>query len=134
MKNLVTYKQAVSLNKLGFRETCFYHYNNQELLFSNSNSDGEGGGIYVEDLKFSHNIKDKGYIDAPTLHEANRWLLDNKNFYIEIYPNCNVKDSAHNWRYIIHNFNKGKCKTSEFGNYNTPEDALSAGLNEYLKI
>lgn len=129
VKNFVTYKQAVSLKQISFRETCLYHYNDRELLFSNSNSNGEGGGIYVEDLECSHNTKDKGYIDAPTLYQAAEWLR-NKGYSVE--PHSGDEFDKYEYQIDVKTENPyTKLSENEYSSY---IEALSAGIDKCLEI
>ena len=132
--DFVTYEQAKDLKILGFRKKCLYHYNKDGILFSNSSSNGEGSGIYVEDLECSYNKKDNEYIDAPTIYHTQKWLAKEKKYYINPDPDfsdswfvdiVNLKNSD-----LIHLWNvEGLPKV-----YYSYEDALAAGITETIKL
>ena len=136
-EDFVTYEQDLALMKLGFKEYCLYHYSITGMLFSNSNSDSEGGGIYVEDLVKSYNKKDNDYIDAPTLAQAQKWLREEKNLIVESFASF-FKPSGFDkvpftWELFDWSKPNSLIKVGD-DHYKYPEEALSAAITECLKL
>ena len=122
-EDFVTFEQALALKKLGFCEEAIGKYvdcPNDPTLFN--------GMLYQ-----SWNLE-KDEILAPTLAQAQKWLRKEEIYLIyeiglgnEIH-NAKFGYSAYNYKgYIVSNLSSGFI-------YDTPEEALSAGINECLKL
>lgn len=124
-EDFVTYEQALALKKLGFREECLYYYNVYNIFSPNLNY--EENIDNVNDLLFSHNIHAAGkeVCDAPTLWEAQKWLRKEKGYFVEVRF---MRMDA--YTYEIY----GKIHRSDYTVYPTPEEALSAGITECIKL
>lgn len=129
-EDFVTYEQAIALKKLGFKEKCLYHYNICNKFEPNSKY-GEDESINVEDLYDSINTDTLSDIvcDVPTLAQAQKWLIKNKNYYVQPRYEYNKE-----WGFTITNLNKDYIIYIKFGTYKTHEEALSAGITRGLKL
>lgn len=132
-EHYVSYEQAQALKWLGFDWECLHYYNKEGLLFSNSDSDCEGGGIYVKNLEISHNKKNKNRIDAPALAQAQKWLRNKGLFLIVDMGQDRKHDSKFAWYVNNSNGYIVDVLASEII-YNSYEEALSEGITECLKF
>ena len=155
IKNFVTFEQALTLKKLGFKEKCLYYYFNNTLhpndVYAHRIDRSSFHRKYnVESLGKVHNVaKEPLVCDAPTLDEAQRWLIDKKGLCIcpgpeaEYVPNSEkLNDSRFvytGWTYniLIITEEGDLCpgpwcpKGIVFSSYN---EALSDGINACFKL
>ena len=140
IKNFVTYEQALTLKKLGFREKCLYYYFNGALypndVYAHRIDRNSFHRRYnVESLGKVRNIaKEPLVCDAPTLSQAQKWLIKEKKYYVN--PDADVSES---WLWVIVNLRNSDLicmwnQTNQPTHYNTYEEALSAGITKCLKI
>ena len=105
--------------------------------------------MLVDDLYYSYNSKKSGnifcnynLIDAPTLAQAQKWLRKEKNVFICPLPHTKFEENSEGeyeivsydmWYYDlwINGKDESPLKSNEFS---TPEEALSAGITECLKL
>lgn len=132
IEDFVTYEQALALKKLGFDERCLYYYNVNEQIVANERDYQEE--VSVKDLYISYNSEYTSYnrIDAPTLAQAQKWLRKEKNLCVcsEI-DIVDTEDNKYFWTIYKLPSKKQIWKTISF---DSPEEALSAGITECLKI
>ena len=129
-EDFVTYEQAIALKKLGFRDKCLYHYNIfNELVPNQFNAEDET--ITVEDLYDSLNTDTKSKIvcDVPTLAQAQKWLMKEKNCFV--HPGFILK---HHWNFTIFDVIEAEPIFCSHIMYSSYEEALSAGIIECLKL
>ena len=83
----------------------------------------------VESLGKIRNIaKEPLLCDAPTLSQAQKWLIKEKRFYVKVDSLCITS-----WFYDIDNL-KDNESIETYGVYDSFEEALSAGITECLKL
>lgn len=91
--------------------------------------------IYVESktlmLKSDKKCFPQYCIDAPTLWEAQKWLLKEHHLYIEI--NWFLINNHNEWYTTIINISKRE-RINCNGEYYSPEEALSVGIIECIKL
>lgn len=133
-EDFVTYEQAQALKRLGFRENCLYYYYNG-TLYSNDVYNAYSSLHKVEALYMVHNIaKELLIYDAPTLWDAQKWLIKEKKYYVN--PDADVSDC---WFWEIVNLRNSDLVCmwnlpNQPNHYSSYEEALSAGITETLKI
>ena len=122
-EDFVTFEQALALKKLGFKEKCDYIYRfENNPLYS----------LEERIIRKEYCVSWNNYRDccsAPTLAQAQKWLHKNKRYYIEITYDELIY--SYNYR-IIRMGLKVLYKGNK--NYNSPEEVLSAGITECLKL
>lgn len=133
-EDFCTYEQALALKKLGFRESCLYHYNIlNELVPNQFNAEDET--ITVEDLYDSLNTDTKSKIvcDVPTLAQAQKWLRNGKGLSVE--PFTSLKKGKYTFEiiYVETGFEYNSSKTSSYL-LDSYEEALSVGIDVCLKL
>lgn len=141
--DFVTYEQALALYKLGFREECYQFYDTSGIIHDNKYVCKEvfqwvsssilcvSNNTLAQGCKLSVN---KSICDAPTLAQAQKWLLKNKSYFVNYY--FSIGDDPYQkdgYGYTITNICSYKS-ASNFIMYDTPEEALSAGIDECLKM
>ena len=120
-EDFVTYEQALALKKLGFCEKAIGKYvdcPNDPTLFN--------GMLYQSWNLFQDEIL------APTLAQAQKWLLKKFGHYVYV----DASASMHLKFYWCITFRNDTTKDIRwaFVDYNSPEEALSAGITECLKL
>ena len=88
------------------------------------------GGNFLMD--FNYDDEYNCYINAPTLAQAQGWLIREKNYYVS--PAYSVYLPQHDWYWSIYDIIKAKIKFNSDVFYNSPEEALSDGITECLRI
>ena len=134
-ENFVTHEQAVLLKELGFKEQCLYHYTVDGHLISNDRYVYDDL-ITIEDLTNSINTQctaSRYYCDAPTLSQAQKWLREKKELWV--FSN-RVKQPEFEGKFYwsISDKDLNEFTTEAFRLFNSYEDALSAGIDECLKL
>ena len=123
-EDFVTFSQASRLKKLGFDLETDYVY----ISIDSTQS-------IVTRHEFTGAALDRmcdTSVPAPTLWEAQKWLLRERGYYVYVDPSS----SAHNkfyWNITKHNDTKKDFRWA-FTDYNSPEEALSEGITECLRI
>ena len=70
-------------------------------------------------------------VDRPLLYEAQKWLREEKNVIIEIYPDTyNAVDKTHTWTCEVWFEDNFEIEIHNFKSY---EEALSEGIKEAIK-
>ena len=129
-KDYCDYETCVALKELGDKTpaSAYYIPNNETLYFV---SNPYRGG-YVIDCFCSHNslredVMTHDFIDAPTMWEAQKWLREEKDIYIEILF------QPATWTCKIYNLKKYEyIKGYTF--FISYEEALSEGIKGAVKI
>lgn len=132
-EDFITYEQALALKKLGFKEKCFFFYENENRIRAFYvaamdvllNSNNIGGCVNRR-----KNIDDYT-CDAPTLAQAQKWLRKEKKLSIE--PVSGDTDE-HGWEYGLVDRNLSPKFHFNCITYSSYEEALSAGITECIKI
>ena len=127
-EDFCTYEQALALKKLGFRESCLYHYNIlNEFVPNNFNAEDET--VTVDGLYDSLNTNTLSDIvcDVPTLAQVQKWFRVRHEQSIE--PKY---DSYQWWCCMTDMFTSEWYDLDE--SYSSYEEALSAGITECLKL
>ena len=125
-EDFVTYEQALALKKLGFKEDCDYNYSEDKELYKyDYHSDYYSGTSSDYDLF------------APTLAQVQKWLWRDKKLYV--YADGAIFDKDYEkpsyYPFILDIVSEhDEIGISDFNHYPTPEEALSAGITECLKI
>ena len=129
-KDYCDYETCVALKELGYKvpTSAYYMPNNNQLIFVINQFRG-GAAI---DCFYSHNsfpkeVMTSNYIDAPTMWEAQKWLREEKDIYIEVLY------QPVTWTCKIYNLKKYEyIKGYTF--FVSYEEALSEGIKEAVKI
>lgn len=123
MEDYVTYEQARALKEHGFDWECNHCYDSDKtirrrLIFENFNE---------IDTKIS----------APTLSLAQKWLRE-KEIEVAVFARFDGELRTGQWVWLVRKFSTHLFDTvfSEDGdlNYDTYEEALSAGIDRALKL
>lgn len=112
-EDFVTFEQAVKLKELGFDWECISKYNEEHK--------------FVICAKFRDNNQSDWDISAPTLSQAQKWLREVKG--IDVHYDY----GRNKWTYY---WGRRWSQALYEEEYDTPIDALSAGIDkvlEYLK-
>ena len=135
-EDFVTYEQSITLKKLGFNEKCLFYYGPDKVLYPNYTFSTDI--LRITDLYCSCNDSTNNYpIDDPTLAQVQKWLRKEKNLYV--YADGAVFDKNYEkpsyYPCILDVISEhDKIGISDFNHYLTPEEALSAGITECIKI
>jgi hypothetical protein len=81
----------------------------------------------------SHNSNtsdDNSYVDAPTIYQAQKWLIDKKKLFVEV--TLGAFDQTYLWE--ICNTENSDLITGGFSSYDTYEEALSEGIKKAIEI
>ena len=135
----VTFEIAKKLKEKGFREKCFATYTpyNETLKLNEINTDKRPASyiLNIEEFRECYNYYKDNNIDTPTISQVSKWLIDEKNIYIEIFL-YNRKYS-----YLIKSTTKiceddlfHECLNDDTSDdeYEDPEDAMLAGIKYVL--
>lgn len=141
----VSFPIALALKKAGFDWKCHYHYDSDRgshIIEPNyTANDGEDCQyITADDLLEDNNGWQ--YCSAPTLAHAQKWLREEWDLHIDVYPvaDCsldadgNVCEEWNYWTYdIMHVISTRKIVEDEeqYGSY---EEALSEGIKSVLEL
>ena len=131
MEDIVTFEIAKKLKEKGFREECLAYYNDDSIEYNHESK------IFNCELFISHNSYDniwhRDYIDAPTISQVLKWLLDKKKifltvdiesrgfFYIVNYDILTNLEEEHEFQIFTPN-----------GCYRTPQEAYESGIEHIL--
>lgn len=120
-EDFVTYEQAIVLKKLGLDEYCDYIFTSQ--------------GKICPKVILSYDYREReGYVDAPTLAQAQKWLRKEKGLYLMWDMGQDRKhDSKFAWYVCDRHGYIVDTLASEI-KYDSPEEALSAGITECLEL
>lgn len=127
-EDCVTYKQAVKLKELGFNWTCNHYYDAEIMNVDDYLSPD------VADYYDNHNAY-QSRISAPTLAQAQKWLRE-KEIEVGVFAEFDGELRTGQWVWLMRKFNTHLYDTvfSEDNNYDTYEQALSAGIDEALEL
>lgn len=144
--DLVTYDQALKLREIGFDEDTVHYYEFDGTLHENAiyieGGGGHGETVTVSDVidsGFNKNAAEEGVCDAPTVHQAIRWIYD--RFGVAILPeavyNKNSNELMYGF-YMMKKYNEesmvgGMIEYSGIGFYDY-ETALLFGLNRFFEM
>lgn len=134
-EDYVSLEAAKLLEEKDFNEPC-----NAIYIESPQADRSEFRSYITDDIKKSSGlpkIKDGCKYDtylAPTLYEAQKWLRNRRKTYASALPT--KVDGKTVWYYVITKdvLDDGIYGNVSNNNYNTYEEALSAGINEALKL
>lgn len=137
----VDFNLAKKLKEKGFKEKCIAYYwekiNEHTPSFVVEDNMPEDG-INLLDLLSNHNQAEwSPFIDAPTISQVSKWLIDEKNIYIEIF--------LYNRKYsyliksttkiceddLFHEYLNSDDDSSDY-EYEDPEGAMLAGIKYVL--
>lgn len=131
--DFVDFNVAKKLKEKGFNEECLCHYIDEDLIY-NIESPITNNQLWFSHNKFN-NIWHKDNVDAPTVSQVLKWLIDKKNIYIETFL-YNRKYS-----YLIKSTTKiceddlfHECLNDDTSDdeYEDPKDAMLAGIKYVL--
>ena len=110
------------MKKLGFDlevNHCYYDDSLEELCESNVSN--------------YYNVNSNDFVDffcsAPTLAQAQKFLIRNKNYFI-----MSELSTCERWGYVIYDVKNQKRVDFELDNYNSYEESLSAGITKCIEI
>lgn len=134
-EDFVTYEQAISLANLGFDKYCTHYYCSNRPNYLNEVSP-KTFGMYSIDYDFNYtegtgNIDFDDCVSAPTLAQAQKWLRKEKNLYI--YAEPIITNCVDKYFYTICEISN-KMQTWSNIDFDSPEEALSAGITECIKL
>lgn len=80
-------------------------------------------------------VKTKFYPNPPTLWEAQKWLREERNIDVLPRRGCITNDKQRYQVVIYINYNRNQILLDNDGeDYSSPEEALSEGIKEAIKI
>ena len=129
-EDFVTYEQSLALKKLGFDYDCDYNYSEDKELYK-----------YDYHSDFYSDTSSDSDLPAPTLAQAQEWLREKKSLYT--FADGGVFDKGDRPIYypvildVANEHNEISTNDNIENNWNkyyTPEEALSAGITECLKL
>lgn len=135
-EDFVTYEQADTLKGLGFNLKCNYAYSNENKELIENIEDDYNISPYHDFNNETYGVS-TNHISAPTLSQVQKWLY--KTFGLCIITSINNVDKY--WIFIIKQvvflpnnkpYSIGRIKKES--NFITPEEALSKGITECLKL
>ena len=118
-KEFVSYKLALALKEIGFDETCFTYYKNDQLsdiLELVKNSEMENVNNEVDD-----------YISAPTFSQAFRWFREKYQLPNWVYTSNNKEF----WYSILKD---GRMIVRDYTPFNSYKEAELACLKKLIEI
>ncbi len=132
-EDYVTYNQAQALKKAGFDYPCYFYYTKEDA------PDGCVWHTTSEEAPIDYNRSVYAGCSMPTLAQAQKWLRENKETTVVIYPQ--IIDSpveyslGDEWHYSVwvgrDIYEASDTKDKYFDTY---ESALSAGITAALKL
>ena len=134
-KEFCDYETSVALKELGFREKCPTYYDTEDNvgLLLNTQWTSDYMPCQFIDCLESHNSNtsdDNSYVDAPTIYQAQKWLMEDKKLFVEV--TLGTFDQTYLWE--ICNTENSDLITGGFSSYNTYEEALSEGIKKAIEI
>lgn len=127
-KDYCDYDTCVALKKLGYNEKTLAYYTSEGFFH------WVRAYIYdvaIPDLANSSNKKlYKHIIDAMSLYEAQKWLRDEKQLFVEI--TIGAFDQEYLWE--IYSTENSSFRDGGDCSYNTYEEALLEGIKTAIKI
>jgi hypothetical protein len=134
-KEFCDYETSVALKELGFREKCPTYYDTEDNvgLLLNTQWTSDYMPCQFIDCFESHNSNtsdDNSYVDAPTIYQAQKWLIDKKKLFVEV--TLGAFDQTYLWE--ICNTENSDLITGGFSSYDTYEEALSEGIKKAIEI
>ena len=134
-KEFCDYETSVALKELGFREKCPTYYDTEDnvgLLLNTEWSSDYMPCQFIDCLE-SHNSNtsdENSYIDAPTIYQAQKWLMEDKKLFVEV--TLGTFDQTYLWE--ICNTENSDLITGGFSSYDTYEEALSEGIKNAIEM
>ena len=125
MEDYVTFKQAVKLKELGFDWKVYQYYK--------IDVEGDINFWFPEEGAYDFNSFDDGRYSAPTLYQANKWLIE--KFSMQVHTRLYEvvgKSEVRKWRY--HLTHSGLCMVGGWDYFDKYEQVLSAGIDRALEI
>ena len=122
-KEFIGYNEALALKELGFDESCFSYYKNDQF------SDILEEVINSEMRNVNNEIDD--YISAPLYQQVFRWFREKYGCHIEIYYNL----PRNQWEWCIHKlpeYDQIEDETCSF--YDSYEEAELECLKKLISI
>ena len=132
-EDFVTYEQALALKKLGFIESCLYYYKYHKLIPNEFMNDS--GYYYIPLKHFYRSMNSEcpeqdDICDAPTLWEAQDWLMREKGIHIILKSSFKEKQIL--YTPYIASYDWGRPCEGDFPS--EYKKALSDGITECLRI
>lgn len=133
IEDFVTYKQAIVLKKLGFRENCSHFYDKSGILYEKDMIAYENEHINITSLTkpFNNSIAED-ICDAPTLAQVQKWLFTCKKRYVYVVPNTDINNQF-SW-YISQKNHPCTWDRCGFLAFKSPEVVLSDGITKCLEL
>ncbi len=125
----VDFKTALALKKAGFNEPCDSYY------IKDNAPDGTAWIVPTTDREDFNADSDcpfcKPLCSAPTLAQAQKWLREKKEIFVEV-----TSEALHDWDFFVMELDKdaniGVVRGSEI--YPSYEQALSAGIKSCVEF
>ena len=134
-KEFCDYETSVALKELGFREKCPTYYDTEDNvgLLLNTQWTSDYMPCQFIDCLESHNSNtsdENSYVDAPTIYQAQKWLMEDKKLFVEV--TLGTFDQTYLWE--ICNTENSDLITGGFSSYDTYEEALSEGIKNAIEM
>lgn len=133
-EQLVSFETAKLAKEKGFKELCFYYYDNkgklEEPYLENGSSTDVEFRVDLSDLLENHNWKWYNKCSAPTQSLLQKWLREVYGIHINI-------DFGLQWGYQLIHIGSSISFSEEFidgENWLSYEEALEAGLQIALNL
>ena len=123
-EDFVTYEQAKALKELGFDWGCNHYYHIRD----------EGRNTYFSYYGNHNDGRSRKKVSAPILSQVQKWLRE-KEIEVGVFGEFDGELRTEKWVWLMRKFNTHLYDTvfSEGINYDTYEQALSAGIDKALE-
>jgi len=133
---LVDFSLAQELKEVGFKELCFYYYEDEKLkepYLENGSSTDTDFRVDLEDLRDNYNYLSYR-CNAPYLEEAKMWFREVHEIDICINPHYKTNNDIAGFMVDVY-IRKVKYNSHKYGDAkDTYNQALSSGLKEACKL
>lgn len=131
-----SYKLSLALKKFGFDYPCYFYYTKE---------DAPGDHVWSttsEEAPVDYNRSVYAGCSMPTLAQAQKWLREKNGIHVDvcIYSDCStdadgkVCDRWDFWGFELYAVVGGYRMVDDDGEYDSYEQALSAGIEAALKL
>lgn len=132
--NNVTFEQANKLKVLGFPQD----YDSIYVVRDCYSEDGNYGTPHKvgELIHNPYGFSQDDWIEAPTLELVNKWLRDEKKFYIAVHLDSWAYESRCGYYLVIHKIDENFDEVSPIEPvfFKTYEEALSTGIDYVVEL
>lgn len=134
-EDFVSYELALKLKELGFDYDCYYYYTKRYL-------DNVVVCLSSKESPADYNKMSGNVCSMPFLGQAQKWLRENWDLHIDVYPiaDCSldadgqVCEEWNYWTFDIMHVMSTRNIVEDEEQYGSYEEALSAGLSAALEL